>query len=65
VETAAGERWREVASGEVVATAIDDGEAEAEAPAEKTRLHEGRLEVQAPCRFCDYGLICGLSSGAV
>jgi len=61
LEQAADARWRQLSAGQVMAAAIDDGEGGD--VADKTRLIEGSLEVQAPCRFCDYGLICGRSAG--
>lgn len=55
-------RLAELSKGTVLATAIDDGTAGG-APIEKEVLENGEIRIPAPCKFCDYGALCGTAYG--
>jgi hypothetical protein len=61
VEVAHQESWKRVAAGELTAPGLP--ERLDEPIREEDTLEEGVLALQAPCRFCEYGALCGRTFG--
>ena len=50
--------WEELQAGTAVASGVDDGTSEA-GVVKEDEVVDGRLLLRPPCRFCDYGALCG------
>jgi len=61
VESAHQKSWKRVAAGELTAPGLP--ERPGQPIREEDTLEEGVLFLQAPCRFCEYGPLCGRTFG--
>lgn len=61
VVSAHGEKLVQLRTGKAVAAAIEG--VDGAGPAKKDFISDGRLVLTAPCRFCDYAALCGLTFG--
>lgn len=58
LESSHAEHWKDVQQGTLRARGLPDDDGEN--PPKETKVVDGRLVLESPCKWCDFGGLCGL-----